>query len=191
MKMAVAGEFDTELPMIEAVKAGDRSAFAELVRRHGAWVRAVIYGVLGRADGVDDVVQQVWASAWERIGELRDPLRWRPWLYRLARNAALDAGRERTRRRRLHAAATDGAVRRSRIDAVEDDADDAEQRRAILAAIEGLPAIYREPFVLRNLNDWSYQQIAEAMNMPVDTVETRLVRARRLLREALKNTVSA
>ena len=64
-----------------------------------------------------------------------------------------------------------------------------ETHQRVLNAIAGLPEIYREPFVLRHLEDWSYKQIAEAMDMPVDTVETRLVRARRLLREALKGRV--
>jgi RNA polymerase sigma-70 factor (ECF subfamily) len=62
---------------------------------------------------------------------------------------------------------------------------EAERQDRVLSAIQGLPAIYREPFVLRHLNDWSYQQIADLMGLPVDSVETRLVRARRLLREAL------
>ena len=56
-------------------------------------------------------------------------------------------------------------------------------------AIQALPALYREPFVLRHVNVWSYRQIAEMMNMPVDSVETRLVRARRFLRESLKGKV--
>jgi RNA polymerase sigma-70 factor, ECF subfamily len=50
--------------------------------------------------------------------------------------------------------------------------------------------LYREPFVLRHMNGWNYQQIAEAMEMPVDSIETRLVRARRLLRDALKDKLS-
>ena len=57
----------------------------------------------------------------------------------------------------------------------------------VLEAIRALPALYREPFVLRHLNDWSYQEIGDVMGMPVDSVETRLVRARRFLREALKD----
>ncbi|MDO8630448.1 MAG: sigma factor-like helix-turn-helix DNA-binding protein, partial [Phycisphaerales bacterium] len=55
----------------------------------------------------------------------------------------------------------------------------------VLSAIMALPAIYREPFVLRHMNDWSYRRISDVMGLPVDTVETRLVRARRLLREVL------
>jgi RNA polymerase sigma-70 factor (ECF subfamily) len=56
-------------------------------------------------------------------------------------------------------------------------------------AIAGLPALYREPFVLRHLENWGYQQIAETMGMPAASVETRLVRARQLLREALTGKV--
>ena len=54
---------------------------------------------------------------------------------------------------------------------------------------ELLPAIYREPFVLRHLEDWSYAEIGEVLGLSVDTVETRLVRARRLLREMLQGKV--
>ncbi|MFV1977826.1 MAG: sigma factor, partial [Myxococcota bacterium] len=47
------------------------------MRRHGRWVRSIVYAVLGRADRVDDVVQQVWTSVWQQAGTLRDPARWR------------------------------------------------------------------------------------------------------------------
>ena len=59
----------------------------------------------------------------------------------------------------------------------------------MLQAIAKLPELYREPFVLKHMDGWSYAQIAEAMNLPVDTVETRLVRARRLLRQELTGKV--
>ena len=55
----------------------------------------------------------------------------------------------------------------------------------MMAVIEKLPVLYREPFVLRHLNGWSYREIADVLDMPVDSVETRLVRARRMLRNSL------
>jgi RNA polymerase sigma-70 factor (ECF subfamily) len=58
-----------------------------------------------------------------------------------------------------------------------------------LRAIQALPVLYREPFVLRHLQGWTYKEIAEVMDMRVDSVETRLVRARRFLRERLKDKV--
>ena len=60
-----------------------------------------------------------------------------------------------------------------------------EEYRRALDALERLPAIYREPLVLRYLEGWSYRRIAEVLDLPIDTVETRLVRARRRLREIL------
>ncbi len=187
MVTVLAEEFDPDQPLIDAVCLGDHFAFEDLLRRHDRWVRAVIYGVLGDQDAVDDVAQQVWTVCWQRAKEMRDPQRWRSWLYRLTRNAALDAGREKTRRRRREQAT--GQAWRQR--AKQADADRSlarsQQHQTVLAAIEALPALYREPFVLRHVSGWSYKQIANLMGMPVDSVETRLVRARRLLRETLKD----
>lgn len=191
MAMARYEAYDAEQPVIEAIRAGDGSAFEELVRRHHGWVRGVVFGVLGDRDCVDDVTQQVWASAWERMGELRDVDRWRSWLYRLARNAAVDAGRQLTRRRKQAAALASGdvAIGGASAESREPDPSRAERNAMVLEAVQALPVLYREPFVLRHLSGWSYREIAEVMNMAVDSIETRLVRARRLLREALKDKV--
>jgi RNA polymerase sigma-70 factor (ECF subfamily) len=164
---------------------GERSALDELVRRHDRWVRNVVYATVASPAAVDDIVQSVWIRVWRQIGTLIDPLRWRAWLYKLAKNAAIDAGQKAAGERRLRTAflQTRGQDRRSPqpVATLMED----EERRRLMAAIRGLPAIYREPFILRHLEDWSYAEIGEAMSLPVDTVETRLVRARRLLRAAL------
>lgn len=188
--MAIVQNYDAEHPVVDAIRAGDRYAFEELVRRHGKWVRGVVFGVLGDADRVDDVTQQVWTSVWERIGELRETGRWRSWLYRMAHNAAIDAGRTATRLRKHQKLALAEPPRRSETSEPAHEAIRSEERQAVMSAIQSLPAMYREPFVLRHLNGWSYRQIAEVMEMPVDSIETRLVRARRYLKEALKNKVA-
>ena len=64
-----------------------------------------------------------------------------------------------------------------------------ELEATLLQAVQALPVIYREPFVLRHLEDWSYAEIGEVLGLSVDTVETRLVRARRLLRESLQGKI--
>ena len=179
-------EHDPEETVVEAIRQGDRFAFSELVGRHGQWVRGVVFGVLGDPDRTDDVTQQVWFLFWQRVGELRDVSRWRPWLYRLARNAALDDGRGVSRRRKNTQNWQNDESRPVRAAAADASLDKDERHAAVLAAIQSLPALYREPFVLRHLNGWSYRQIADVMEMPADSVETRLVRARRLLRESLQ-----
>ena len=188
--MALPNEADPEQPVIDAIRAGDAYAFEELVRRHDRWVRGIVFGVLGDHDRLDDVSQLVWTNTWQRIGGLRDATRWRPWLYRLARNAAIDAGRDITRRRNSTLSG-DAALSQASSGPTPDAtlAGD-EQHGEVLNAVRALPALYREPFVLRHLNDWTYQEIADLMEMPVDSVETRLVRARRLLREALKDKLA-
>lgn len=186
MAMRPAEGFDPDQPVIDAIREGDPYAFDEFVRRHHPWVRGVIFGMLGNVDWVDDVTQHVWATFWQRIGELRDVRRWRPWLYRLARNAAIDAGRDARRRRRLAREFATGCSGESSRSA-DDQVFRQERHREVMTAIQALPALYREPFVLRHVNGWSYRQIAELMDMPVDSVETRLVRARRFLRDMLKD----
>lgn len=190
MAMPLAEEFEAEEPVIEAIRGGDRYGFEEFVRRRNRWVRGVIFGVLGNQDCLDDVSQQVWTAVWQRIGELRDSRSWRPWLYRLARNAALDAGRAISRRR--GELQRTEAARAERSDSTAPDVKVVldEQNREVLSAIQSLPAIYREPFVLRHVNGWTYREIGEVMGLPIDSVETRLVRARRMLRESLKDKIA-
>lgn len=185
MTMPFSDDYDRDQPLIEAIQQGDRLAFEDLVRRHGSWVRSVVFGVLGSRDVVDDVVQQVWTTVWRRVSELRDTRRWRPWLYSLSRNAALDAGRRLTRRREQMRLLMAEAPRRSEL-ATVGPPDLSERYAEVRKAIQSLPALYREPFVLRHVNGWSYKEIAGVMDLPVDTVETRLVRARRMLRESLQ-----
>ncbi len=181
--------FDSDLPVVEAIANGDRFAFQELTRRHGEWVRAVIFGVLGDAERIDDVAQQVWTNVWERIDRLRDLSRWRPWLYRMAYNAAIDAGRDVSRRRKAAEALSNGPCERVAPHAPGEELDRAEKVEQVTNAVKGLPALYREPFVLRHLQGWGYREISEVMGIPVDTVETRLVRARRMLREKLNGHI--
>lgn len=186
--LSQAVEHDRDQSLVEAMVGGDEGALAELMSTHTSWVRAVVYAVLGPVDEVDDVVQKVWLNAWMRADSLEDISRWRYWLYRMAHNAAIDAGRKRTRRRTLWQRFS------KTLRPVTNQTDErlqglevSEQHQLVLDAIFGLPDIYREPFVLRHLQNMTYREIAQTMDLPVDTVETRLVRARRLLRDSLSS----
>lgn len=187
MRTAPVADYDPDLPLVQAIGSGDRYAFEEFLRRQEGWVKSLIYGVLGDRHTIEDVAQQVWAAVWQRAAELREPRAWRSWLYRLTRNAALDGGREASRRRKRGQSDAGLAAVPAPSEAPGGNLVNDERHKAVLAAIEGLPALYREPFVLRHVNGWSYKEIAEVMAMPVDSIETRLVRARRLLREALRD----
>lgn len=188
--MVELADVDPEIPAIEAIQRGDRDAFDAFVGRQSRWVRGVVFGLVRDIHRVDDICQDIWTTVWEQIGKLRDSSRWRYWLYRLARNAAIDTGRRQQRHRQAQQTLMENTRPESVIGAnVTDQLIVDERHRLVLEAIRGLPAIYREPFVLRHLEEWSYKQIAELLDLPTDTVETRLVRARRLLRDALKDRI--
>ncbi len=180
---------DGDLELIAAAQQGERSALDAFVRRHQGWVRNVVYATVGNPSIVDDIVQHVWTNVWEKIGTLVDPTRWRGWLYRMAKNAAIDAGLKRAREREHRVDLSSIGCPESTISDPAKALIDAERHQQVLDAIRQLSEIYREPFILRHLNGWSYAEIGEAMSLPLDTVETRLVRARRLLRAALKHEV--
>ncbi len=175
--------------LLAAVNRGDSAAADRLVREHEGWVRSVIFGVTGRAEMVDDIAQYVWARAWEHLDTLADPRQLRPWLYSIARHAAIDASMA-ARRQRTQASPLEGDVpaSESRPPHV---LGEQELHGQVLRAIRSLPALYREPFVLRHMEDWSYAEIADVLGLPVESVETRLVRARRLLREMLQDAVES
>lgn len=183
-------DYDPQRPVIEAIQAGDAHAMAEFIRSEGPWVRAAVFGVLGRTGDLEDVYQKIWITVWRECRKLEDPNRWRAWLYRIARNAATDALRSGRRRKRLLGPpGTDSEVLRA-APAAESSRPErqllaGEQQQAMLEAIAALPELYREPFVLKHVEGWSYGEIAAVLGMARDTVETRLVRARRLLREKL------
>lgn len=177
--------------LVSSARRGDRRAADRLVREHDPWLRSVIFGVTGRPDIVDDVAQQVWTQVWERLDSLKDPQRLRSWLYAIARHAAIDAGTARRRRQSL-VGSLDAAPQLppdTRQGEPGDSATRQELQELLLRAIESLPAIYREPFALRHLEGWTYAQIGELLGLPVETVETRLVRARRLLKEMLEGKI--
>lgn len=176
--------------LVADAQRGCRSSAEQLVREHDGWIRSVIYGVCGRPDHVDDVAQQVWMQVWQRLDSLKDARRIKSWLYVVARNAAIDAGQARVRRRTMDIDAMHDGLRDERSETPVSATIGDETEQLLLRAVQGLPAIYREPFVLRHMEDWSYAEIGELLDLPVETVETRLVRARRLLREALRDKLS-
>lgn len=185
MQMPLRHEPDPDLSLVQAAARGDADALGRLMRRNERWVRAVVYGVLGDADRLDDVCQQVWLSVWQHAGRLADVRSWRPWLYRLARNAALDETRRRASRRRSWRELAERVARRLGRAGPAEAAIRKQEHQRVLAALRELPDVYREPFVLRHVEGLSYAEIAELLGAPVDTVGTRLVRARRMLRERL------
>lgn len=164
----------------------DSAARAELERtwrEHRRWVAAVLVAHRHAGQDVEDLLQDVAVAFVAKHHQLRDPTRVRPWLRAIAVNAvAATARRDVTRRRHEHPFSGDDGP-----DGRPDERDvarraAAERAQAVLSLAARLDADYREPLLLRCVDGLSQRQIAEALGLPETTVETRLARARRMLR---------
>jgi len=167
---------------VEAAIGGDADALQRLWRSHRRWVAAVLLAHKPREAELEDLLQEVACSMVERIGELREPDRFRSWLRSVSLNAARTAG-HRARTRRLFRVRRRAAAQESC--ALEPDAGQAEEARRLVEIVQRLHPDYSEPLLLRALRGLSQRQIAQTLGVPETTVETRLARARKMLREEL------
>lgn len=164
-----------EVELVVAARGGDRDAFGLLYQRYGRMVHGVLLARVPRPQ-VEDLVQDVFLSALDRLGTLRDPARFGGWLAMIARNRAIDF------------------YRRSR-DTVEltdalpgpDQGTDPEALAALaaLAALRTLPEAYRETLVLRLVEDMTGPEIAVRTGMTEGSVRVNLHRGMKLLRSKL------
>ncbi|MHC4540197.1 MAG: RNA polymerase sigma factor, partial [Planctomycetota bacterium] len=137
---------------------------------------------------VDDVLQDICVRVISKIDTLREPERFRPWLAVLARRQALRHRQQRARRPVPLSSGPfteDEELAKLKSDEKADEGlltiEHREQCRKIWQAVQSLPEKYRQVFVLQYTGDLTYGQIAEVLDVPITTVQIRLVRARRMI----------
>lgn len=169
-----AARSDSELVM--AALNGERDAFAGLYQRHAGWMRPLLWRLSGGDQGLaEDLLQDSFVQAWQRLEQLREPERFGGWLKQLAINLAL------TDRRRLKIAGTaDGLAEMPDVEPPWP-ATDLDLERAIAK----LPTRARDVLVLFCLEGFSHQEIAATLNVEVGTSKAQLHRARELLKDTL------
>lgn len=172
--------------LLAAASAGDASALTSLWERHRRWVAAVLLVHKPRQADVEDLLQEVAATFVAKVGTLRDPETFPGWLRSIAMNAArMSARGTRRRTAAIERFGNDGCANRRQSPEAhererEHDRGAAERLRERLA---NLPVGYAEPLLLRLVHDMPYAQIAHVLDLPETTVENRIVRGRRMLRE--------
>lgn len=164
------------------LSAHNPNAFGELVARHQAFVFGAAFRVTQNRDTAQDIAQEAFLRAFRTAGEYRGDGPVRAWLYRIARNLAINAV---TRAREFPSSeGHDIPVDRSPEWHLLRAADIAEVRTAIAE----LPDALRIPLVEREYHDRTYEDIAERLDIPLNTVRTRIHRARKALEAALEGT---
>ena len=189
---------------VERVLAGEPEVFEQLVRKYNRLGGAIAYGVLSDFHLAEDVVQDAFIRAFEALDSLKEPGRFRVWFAGIVKSRSIDVLRQRKNPRiraaSLEAGGADAGEGGSLGSTVSSDSrrpeqspDDsqldaavhAERRRQVLECISGLDENDRIVVSLKHMEGMSYREIAELMELSVSAVESRLFRARKILRKRL------
>ena len=176
---------ETEL-VIRAQK-GDRNAYSELVSLHSRGVLNVIYRMCGDAQLAEDAAQETFIRAWSHLGSFRTEASLRNWLYRIALNTATDMLR---REKHILPGAMDDLQLVDPGLSPEGLFIEQEQTNLVQQAIRSLPDSSRQVLVLKEYEGLSYREIADALEIPIGTVMSRLNYARGFLREKLEGKLA-
>jgi RNA polymerase sigma-70 factor (ECF subfamily) len=163
--------------LVHAARAGDRAAFGALYERYARLVHGVLLASVPR-DDVPDLVQDVFMRALERLHTLREPAAFGGWLAAMARNEA----------RMHHRSEKPTETLSDEVAGHESVPDDTLAMDDVLRALRALPERYREPLVLRLVEQMGGEEIAEKLGLTHGTVRVYLHHGIRLLREQLGAT---
>ena len=172
--------------LVAAAQAGDRRSLDILLRRHYDKVHAICRRIAGSSRDADDAAQEAMISIVRGLNRFDGRSAFTTWIYRIATNAALDELRKRNRRPALHVATDDDGYTPEAVDPLsERTVESVADRMAIDAALADLPDEFKAAVVLRDICDFDYGEIAEALNVPIGTVKSRIARARAQLVQRL------
>lgn len=181
-----------ELALVQAAKKGDIGAFEQLVKRYDRNVFRIAQHITQHREDAEDVVQEAFLKAYENLTRFQEQSKFYTWLVRIAVNEALMKLRRRRPERMVSLdekiETEDDAIPREVADWApnpEQMYSQAELRDILQRTIQGLPPGFRTVFVLRDVEGLSTEETAEALDLSVPAVKSRLLRARLQLRERL------
>lgn len=178
----------TDEELVAAFQEGDVSAFDTLVGRWDRKIQGAIYRVLGANEDARDLCQEVFLKAYRALGGFKREARFSSWLYQIALNACRDRLRRGRGRTQLSLDDLgDGGQELTQSGPTPLDLVEARDlARAVQAAMAALPLEQREVIALKEYQGLTFVEIAEALDVPVSTVKTRLYRGLGQLREQLE-----
>lgn len=159
-------------------RAGDRAAFAELVRKHQRRIYRAAFHMTGSHSDADDVCQEAFLRAYRGLRGFDGRAEFGTWLYRIVINASLNHLRSRRRERAEELPDETVATGQD----PRQQAEGREQMRAVLAGLAALSVTLRVTLILATLEQMPYREIAAALEVPEGTVAWRVNQARKLLR---------
>ena len=181
-----------EMQLVRRAKRGDDQAFEELVRRYDRNVFRIAQHITQNREDAEDVVQEAFLKAYKNLEKFQEQSKFYTWLVRIAVNEALMKLRRRKPERTVsldeEVKTEDDSLPREVADWTpnpEQMYNQAELRDILTRTIQGLPSGFRTVFVLRDVEGLSTEETAEALELSIPAVKSRLLRARLQLRERL------
>lgn len=168
--------------LVERARDGDRAAMERLYREHAGRVYSVVRRLAGEDALADDLAQEAWIRAFEKLDLFRGDASFGTWMYRLATNTALNRLRSDRRHRELESEAP-----RDGIHGRNGSVDEAViNQRVLQRALDRLPDGYRRVLVLHDVEGMTHAEIAETLDVAVGTSKSQLHKARARMRELIE-----
>jgi len=179
---AVSTQHDDESRLVELARSGDSAAFEKLYRSNRNRIYALLWRICGGdATLAEDLLQEAFIRAWQKLDSFRGESRFGTWLHRLSANVALSDRRIRLRRIGREVS-MDEVTERT---AIGDRDVFADTRMDLEKAIAGLPERARSVLILYDIEGYRHAEIAEITGMAVGSSKAQLHRARKLIRKVL------
>ncbi len=167
-----------ERDLIARAKAGDRASMGELYEIHARRVYTVIRRLVGDDHLAEDLSQEAWVRAFEKLHLFRGDAAFGTWLYRLATNVALNRLRRSSKRTMVESGADLPRTTRAQDDVVV-------TRRVLTLAMDQLPPGYRKVLVLHDVEGWTHDEIARSLQCSPGTSKSQLHKARARMRKLM------
>ena len=189
--MAKEPEIRTDWDLVKAIRRGSQDAFTVLVSRYQNQVANLVYLSLGSRLDAEDLTQEVFLRFYQSLDRIEERDSVFPWIYRIAANLCIDESRKRSIRRIISLdflvdEGIQGEWLSDKSPTPDVQLEEAETARRVRTALGRVSAQARIVLVMRDFEDLSYQEIAQILGVSVQTVKTRLFRARKQLAALLR-----
>lgn len=178
--------------IVERALTGDAEAFGEIVRRWERRIFALAYGMLDCSEDARDATQETFLSAFRNLRGFRGEAKVSSWLHRIAVNQCIT--RQRRAKVRKESALEDEALETGEVaytapatSSPARTAESRERRELVRRAVQALPAELRQVVVMKEFEELTFQEMADALDLPLSTVKSRLYTALRQLQMRLRN----
>jgi RNA polymerase sigma-70 factor, ECF subfamily len=186
------GISDEDARILRGLRAGIDDAYEQLIARYQQPVYGIAYRLLGNSADASDVVQEVFLKVFRGVGSFREHSSLRTWMYRIAVNEAHNHHRWFSRHCRREVAMEDAGDSSAALESAAhpgrspfEHALESENRTLIEEALANINPVFRTAVVLRDIENLSYEEIAEILQVSMGTVKSRILRGREALRREL------